>query len=253
VTGAPLLLEKVETLKNLLVAYATGDSSASRPDYVQLRGELIADPVVRDRLPGFVRTCRSLDEFWGFIKLNSGNYVQRREFLRQEFNEILTYLESATAMPSDSLISEKLAQISWPEVNSAWQKALERRNADPEGAVTAARALLETVCKHILDDLNVQYDDGWNLPRLYGATARELALSPAQHAEQVFKQILSGCQSVVEGLGALRNDLGDAHGTGKKAYKPAPRHAELAVNLAGAVSLFLISTHEARQKAKPRS
>ncbi len=29
---------------------------------------------------------------------------------------------------------------------------MERRATDPEGAITAARTLLETVCKHILDE-----------------------------------------------------------------------------------------------------
>jgi hypothetical protein len=47
---------------------------------------------------------------------------------------------------------------------------------------------------------------------------------------------------VVEGLGSLRNKIGDAHGTGKAAVRPAPRHAQLAVNLAGAMTTFLIET-----------
>jgi hypothetical protein len=51
---------------------------------------------------------------------------------------------------------------------------------------------------------------------------------------------------VVEGLGALRNKLRDAHGKGKKAARPSPRHAELAVNLAGAMATFIVSTREGR-------
>jgi hypothetical protein len=48
----------------------------------------------------------------------------------------------------------------------------------------------------------------------------------------------------VEGLGSVRNRLGDAHGQGKKAVRPAPRHAELAVNLAGVMVIFLVRTWE---------
>lgn len=47
---------------------------------------------------------------------------------------------------------------------------------------------------------------------------------------------------MVNGLGTLRNRLGDAHGQGAKTVRPAPRHAELAVNLAGSVALFLVAT-----------
>ncbi|SEL89441.1 Abortive infection C-terminus [Acinetobacter sp. DSM 11652] len=47
---------------------------------------------------------------------------------------------------------------------------------------------------------------------------------------------------MIGGLGSLRNKVGDAHGQGKKNFKPASHHAELAVNLAGTMSVFLFST-----------
>lgn len=85
-----------------------------------------------------------------------------------------------------------------------------RRAEDPAGAITTARTLLETVCKHILDDLKEEYPTDADLPKLYKITAEKLNLAPSQHSAAVFKQILGGCTSVVEGLGALRNRLGSA-------------------------------------------
>jgi hypothetical protein len=76
-------------------------------------------------------------------------------------------------------------------------------------------------------------------------------LSPSQHSEQIFKQILNGCHSVVVGLGALRNRHGDAHGKNSAAVKPGERHAELAVNLAGTMATFLLQTWKARKAAAP--
>jgi hypothetical protein len=129
---------------------------------------------------------------------------------------------------------------------------LARRDDDSEGAITAARSLLETVCKHLLDELGEQYDDKADLPKLYGTTAAKLNLAPSQHTEQVFKQILGGCHSVVEGVGALRNRLSDAHGKGKSAPRPQARHAQLAVNLAGAMAMFLVETlDEMKRKNRP--
>ncbi|HEV8614896.1 MAG TPA: abortive infection family protein [Methylomirabilota bacterium] len=52
-----------------------------------------------------------------------------------------------------------------------------------------------------------------------------------------------------EGLGSLRNRLSDSHGRGKAGPKPASRHAELAVNLAGAVATFLMATWKERTEA----
>jgi hypothetical protein len=121
---------------------------------------------------------------------------------------------------------------------------MERRENDPEGAVTLARTLLESVCKHILDGRGITYKNDSDLPTLYKATSQCLNIAPSQHSEDIFKRILGGCTAVVEGLGALRNRLSDAHGTGKLSVKPAVRHAELAVNLSGAVAQFLVATDE---------
>ena len=107
-----------------------------------------------------------------------------------------------------------------------------------------ARTLLESTLKTILDDREITYEDGDDLPALYKAVSGELGLAPGAYSEQAFKQILGGCHSVVVGLGSLRNKAGDAHGSGRRTYRPAPRHATLAVNLAGSMSLFLIETHE---------
>ena len=52
--------------------------------------------------------------------------------------------------------------------------------------------------------------------------------------------------AVVEGLGSLRSRLGDAHGKGRKAARPAARHATLVVNLASAMCVFLVETWAAR-------
>lgn len=82
---------------------------------------------------------------------------------------------------------------------------------------------------------------------LYAATARTLNLAPDQHIEDIFKRILGGCHSVVDGLGATRNRLSDAHGRGKAAVRPPPRHAASAVNLAGAMATFLVETWMARR------
>ena len=81
-------------------------------------------------------------------------------------------------------------------------------------------------------------------------TVAALKLAPDDYTEQVFKQILGSCQSVVESLGALRNKLGDAHSSGPKRARPHARHAELAVNLAGAMATFLVSTWDARQAVR---
>lgn len=54
----------------------------------------------------------------------------------------------------------------------------------------------------------------------------------------------------MQGIGTLRNRLGDPHGKGRNPVRPQPRHAALAVNLAGTMAAFLVATWTARQEAK---
>jgi hypothetical protein len=240
------LKETIEALQNGLIDTATGGSMPDS-DYLQFRRVLMDEPALKDKVPPFLRTCRSTSQFWQFIKHQYSHYRERRDFIWSQFNPILESLEG-TDTPAENVVSEVLKNFDLANVYSQWSKSLERRKQDPEGAITAARTLLETVCKHILDEDTVSYPDGADLPKLYRVAAEHLNIAPSQHVEPVFKQILGGCTAVVEGLGALRNKLSDAHGKGKLPVKPAPRHAELAVNLAGTMAAFLVSTWESKQE-----
>jgi hypothetical protein len=87
---------------------------------------------------------------------------------------------------------------------------------------------------------DVSYRKVWSADKLI--VGQELNLASSQHTEPLFKSILGNCQAVVGHLSSLRNKLGDSHGQGKGFVRPKARHAELAVNLAGTVATFLIST-----------
>lgn len=242
-------LERAAFLQNLLISRATGGS----PDdfeYQAVRKALLENRDVADLIPSFVRTCRDLSQFWAFIKRENGQYEGRRQIIWTAFSPLLEHLEGKSSKPSDAPISDGLKSFDSDSVHYVWTKALDRREIDPEGAITAARTLLETVCKHVLDDCRTPYSkNGADLPELYKLVSKELNLAPNLHSEEIFKQILGGVTSVVHGLGAMRNRLGDAHGQGKAPVRPAPRHAQLAVNLAGSTALFIVETWATRRSA----
>lgn len=238
--------ERAQYLQNLLIDHATG-GGADNAEYQELRLYFLGNSATKPRIPSWVRTNRDLGQFWQFIKHKFPTYAERRTFIWNEFAPLLDFLEVGSETPTDQTISEVLKRFDAKSVHVVWTKALDRRQSDPEGAITAARTLLETICKHILDEKGVEYKDNkTDLPQLYHLVSVELNLSPSQYTEDVFKQILGGCSSIVNGLGTLRNRLGDAHGQGKRPVRPAARHAELAVNLAGSVALFLVETWESR-------
>ena len=160
-------------------------------------------------------------------------------------------LEEGT--PGAMAASDRLDQLEdWEAVRRTWDAALAKVVSDPEGAITATRTTLESVCKHICDERGAEYDDTGELAKLYKAAAAAMDIAPDQHSEQIIKQILSGVGTVVNGLAAMRNSLSDSHGRGKASVRPAPRHAKLAVNAGFAVAGFLIDTHVEKPMRSPR-
>lgn len=224
-----------------LVAAATGGVF---PDvlYKYTRGKVLALKAIDNTIPKWVKTCRSSDHFWEFIKAKYGTYKERRAFLRSEFEEALIILEDGGSSPIDH-------EIAFDEnhINNTWQKALKRKYEDHEGAITMSRTLLEDTLNFIADERQIELRDNLDLHELYKKVSKELNMAPEQHHEKIFKQILGGANGIVNGLGSLRNKLGDAHGKKKAQIRPSERHSELAVNLAGSMAIFLYKTHKQKE------
>ncbi|MDB4793140.1 abortive infection family protein [bacterium] len=238
--------ERADALVHLLIDRATGGPE-NDSDFVALRKHFLDSPH-NNLLPAWFRPKRLLNQFWQFIQGKYPSYRERRTFLWEEFDPLLRALETGGVNPADDDMDVVLDAFNADGVRRSWRRVTRRIHDDPEGAITAARELVETVIKHILDGRNVSYNSTrGDLPQLYKLVQKELNLAPADHQEQIFKQILSGCSSVVTGLGAIRNRLGDAHGKGTVAARPLPRHARLATNFAGTMALFLMETSLAKE------
>jgi hypothetical protein len=234
---------KIETLQNMLVDIATG-GSGDDVEFKKLRSDMLERADIKDMIPDFIKTNRTTSQFWQFIKAKFTTYGERRKFIWDEFTPLLDYVEGKRSRVAEKNLTDKIKKMTQSYISDEWSKALGRKTDDPEGAITTARTLIETTCKFILDNLKMTYKDDAELPKLYKLTAENLNLAPDQHTEQIFKQILGGCQTIVEGLGALRNKLSDSHGRKSTQARPTSRHAELAVNLAGTMTTFLLETYE---------
>jgi hypothetical protein len=233
--------ERAEYLQSIIISRATG-GEYNNDHYNLIRKEFLDNPTYKTIIPNFIKNNRNLEQFWQFIKNKYSTYAERRSYIWEQFRPLLDNVESSNSIPAEKTITSSLNQFDAEGVHYAWTKALERKVNDPDGAITIARTIIETVCKNILDKMDVDYNpNNIDLSELYKLVAKELNLTTDQHTEKIFKQILGGCSAIVNGL---RNKLGDAHGQGMKKTKPGTRHAELAVNLSGTMSLFLIDTYK---------
>lgn len=123
-------------------------------------------------------------------------------------------------------------------------------SADPAGAITSCKDLVETMCKLILDKLGIAYGKD-DLPALYKRVSVELGLareSVPGHVKgsEAAQKTLGGMNSAIQGLAELRNQLGRGHG--RTTASPAlERHARLAFNTAVALTEFLYDTLQDRE------
>lgn len=241
--------ERAEALQNGLIAEATGGSfGGGDAFYKELRKEFLSSIKLKQHVPKFVKQNRDLAQYWQFIKHKYASYAERRFFLYDEFQPLLDEIESAVQVaPHQNETTILFKSFTPGDISEIWTKAIDRTDRDPAGAITLARTLLESVCKYILDEEGIKYKPDTDLPKLWALCAEELNLSPSQHNEKTFKAILGNCQSIVNYLGTLRNRLSDSHGQGKRPIKPLRRHAELAVNLSGSMTSFLVSTWQAKK------
>ena len=86
------------------------------------------------------------------------------------------------------------------------------------------------------------------LQQLYKKVASRLSLAPSKETTEPFKQLLSGCISIIFGITTIRNKLSDAHGKGRTSSDLDDRHAEFGVNIAGALSVFVVRAFESLKK-----
>ena len=161
-------LERAMAFRNGLVALCEGWAKMDERVYSLLRREFMNDPITAPLLPQFVRTAQDRSAVWALMKDFNGQWEPRRQMVRNGFAPLIDALERGPAL-ADDLISDGIASFDALGIKDAWNKALARRDVDPAGAITAARTLLETVCKHLLEDSdgNAAYRQNDDLPKLY--------------------------------------------------------------------------------------
>ncbi len=125
---------------------------------------------------------------------------------------------------------------------------------DPPAAISAAKELVETACKLILDATRTSYSNADDLPGLYKKVAEVLRLNAeavpeSARGSKTAQKTLRTLATTVQSLAELRNELGLGHG--RSAPSPAlERHARLSFNACVTVVEFLLDTWHARAGAE---
>jgi len=162
-----------------------------------------------------------LEKFGDRYKLTStqGNFIQE---------------ESISAIGHE-FVSEQIAKCQ--------QKIM---SEDFNGAITNSRTLIEAILIYIIETVEkIEIKNDGNLLGLYGRAKKALKidLKKDELPDFVF-QILSGLDSITNGLSGISNNAGDRHAN---KFKTKRHHAKLAVNSAMTLCDFLIDVLNERK------
>lgn len=130
---------------------------------------------------------------------------------------------------------------------------------NPALAFDLARTLIESVCRKILEQRNVDYENRYDLPKLFKLVIRAASSSQSESSEgsvdQGLMKTMSGLQTTIQGICELRNQYGFAsHGSGSPRPKVEIFQALPVAQAADAVIGFLCHMHRQghTQPSEPR-
>lgn len=83
---------QVEEFKMGLISRATGGGYED-DDYRRIRKIILGNPELEKLAPRFLKICRTVDDYWGWIKGEAPTYAERREIINQAINPILDFVE----------------------------------------------------------------------------------------------------------------------------------------------------------------
>jgi hypothetical protein len=150
--------------------------------------------------------------------------------------------------PSKSL-AERIKSDGAKAIEIEYDRAYKAVEGDPSAAVTAACAILESLCKSYLETEGHPIPQKQVLGQLWSKVAEHLGLTPKSVEDDDLKRILQGLYSIADGISALRTHAGSAHGhSSTNTYRLSSRHARLAVHAAHTMAVFVLDTWESRRK-----
>ena len=156
-------------------------------------------------------------------------------------------LGAATALPTKSL-KQVLKDRDLTGVDKEFERALANVEKDPPASITAACSILESLFKVYIEDNGIDMPSDQSLKPLWKTASKHLGLDPAAIEDDDVRKVLSGLNSVVDGIGSLRTHTGSAHGYGRRAYRLQARHARLAIHASHTLVGFFIETWDERKR-----
>ncbi|HDR6822684.1 TPA: abortive infection family protein [Bacillus thuringiensis] len=178
-------------------------------------------------------------EYWNkYLKFD--NY----EIIRDENCYRLKDLKTAQVIIKKEEFEILSTEFMSQQIEKCDRKVLD---GDYDGAITNARSLVEEVLLALEERITGERGKNkGDISEIYNRFKKYMNFDPSQKdVNDTLKQILTGLNSIVIGIGRLRSKASDSHA---RTYKPSKHHAELAVNTAKTFTSFIISSYLYQQE-----
>jgi len=139
------------------------------------------------------------------------------------------------------------------QVKSIEQAVVEK----PALAFDLAKTLVESVCRAVLGERAIAYNEDDDLPRLFKTVSQSLPFLPVTasgepEVRKSLRQILNGLHTAIQGICELRNQCGFAsHGSAKRRPAMESVQALLAAQAADTIVGFLYRVHRHDRTPQP--
>ena len=226
---------------------AKGRMDDDEPLFRRFRSRLLLSPYLAAEGREFLARHRTLQQIWDRTLSRVPSYRERRQLVDDAFDSTLRRMEDRD-IGVIAIDPDVLTELDMDEANRIWTRArarLEQQPPDAEGAVTLARALLESVAKRILDHYGGAYS-ATDTPANLCRRALGHVVPPEMLGLEHFRRFTQSSANIIEHVGLYRGDAGDAHGS-PLAREVARHEASYAVNLAGSTAVFLVECFRSSQ------
>jgi hypothetical protein len=218
-------LDRTKLLRDLFDYYAKNKQSEYDPDY------------------------HNEDIWW---EDSNSSYNEKYSKLFLKCKKIIDRLDGVAIATITKTADNLKKQFSSTYLSNQIDLMVEMQTNNPTEAIGKAKELIESCCKTILDDLEMDYKSD-NVPQLTSKVMKALNLLPdninptARGADSI-KAILGNLRAIPTELAKLRNPYGSGHGKSASFQGLEVRHAKLAVGSSITFVDFIWSTYESMKK-----
>lgn len=88
-------VELIDTLDEYKAGLLSKATSGTIDDkyYIQTRNALMENNDIKEKIPKFIKSCRTADEFRKYMQAESDNYAGRRRIITDSINSLIEYIE----------------------------------------------------------------------------------------------------------------------------------------------------------------